>query len=122
MTLRSWRLTFWVALAVQFLALYWPRTPGIDTGLPLDKLVHIVLFATVAMLGVLAGLPLGWLVLGLVAQAAISELVQSLLPARGADLMDFLADLLGVAFGLGVGVLLRSRFRDRAPQDVPGGH
>jgi VanZ family protein len=109
MTLRAWRGLFVLAVVVQCLALYWPRTPSIDTGLPVDKVVHVALFGVVALLGMLAHLPLGWLAGGLVAQAAVSELVQNLLPARGSDVKDFLADLLGVRLGLGAGVLLRRR-------------
>lgn len=109
MTVTLWRIAFVLAVVAQFLALYWPRTPSIDTGLPVDKLVHVALFGIVALLGTLARLPLGWLAAALVAQALVSELVQGLLPARGTDAQDFLADLLGVGLGLGAGLLLRRR-------------
>jgi VanZ family protein len=112
----AWSVAFGVAIAVQCWALYTPSPPSAESGLPLDKVVHLLLFAGVALLGVLAGVRIRWLVLGLTGQAVLSEVVQgALLAERGADLWDLLADLLGIALGILLGVALarRSGARDQ---------
>ncbi|MEZ5185016.1 MAG: hypothetical protein R2720_04670 [Candidatus Nanopelagicales bacterium] len=92
------RIAFAAAVLVQFWALYVPRAPGVPTGLPLDKLVHLTLFAVVTYLGLRAGMPVRWLAPLTVLQAAASELVQHFyLPQRGGDWWDFAADLAGIA-------------------------
>ena len=90
-----------LALGLQLAVLYVPRAPSIATGgLPVDKLVHIAVFAlpTVALIG--AGVPRGW-VIGLMAvHAPLSEVVQDrFLAHRSGDPWDVVADLLGVALG-----------------------
>ncbi|MEZ5114993.1 MAG: hypothetical protein R2737_01885 [Candidatus Nanopelagicales bacterium] len=82
-------------------ALYWPSVPGPQTDLPLDKAVHLALFAGVAFLGTWAGVPTMWLGALLLLQAVASEVVQArLLDRRGGDLLDLAADVLGIALGL----------------------
>lgn len=94
------RIAAALALLVQFWALYAPKAPGIQTGLPVDKVVHFGLFAMVTWLGVRAGIPAKWAVLLMVVQAAASELTQSVfLAQRGGDWWDFAADLAGIAVG-----------------------
>jgi VanZ family protein len=80
--------------------LFWPTQGGPALFAGSDKVVHLGLFA------LLAGtarwrFARTWAVPGVVAvYAAISEVVQAvLLPARSGDLLDLLADLLGVAVG-----------------------
>ena len=88
-------------MLVQSWALYVPKAPGIQTGLPLDKVVHFGLFALVTWLGVRAGVPVKWVVVLMVVQAAASELTQNfLLAQRGGDWLDFAADLAGIAVGV----------------------
>jgi hypothetical protein len=107
----GFKILFGIALALQIWALYVPRTPAVESGLPLDKAVHLGLFAVVTWLGLRIGLPRVGLVIAMVAQAAISELTQWLfLPQRGGDWWDFAADLVGI----GLGVLLA---RDRSHRD-----
>lgn len=105
---KRWRWAFAAALLVQFVALYRPNPPTVETGLPLDKLVHVGLFASVGLLGVLAGVPVRWLVLGLALQAVLSEAIQGLVPGRGADLWDVVADISGMVVGVGLGVRMRA--------------
>ena len=89
-------MVFGVALLVQVWALYVPSAPSVDTGLPLDKVVHAALFALVTWLGLRLGYR--WIIPAMIAQAALSELVQWwFLPQRSGDIADLLADLLGVA-------------------------
>lgn len=101
---KALRIVFGVAVLVQFWALYVPKAPGVQTGLPLDKLVHFALFAVATWIGLRAGIPARWLVPLMILQAASSELVQHFfLPQRGGDWWDFLADLTGIAIGFWLG-------------------
>ncbi len=111
----GFKILFGIAVAVQFWALYVPRTPQMESGLPLDKMVHLGLFAAVTWLGLRAGLPLVPLMIAMVAQAGISELTQWIfLPQRGGDWWDFMADLAGI----GIGVLLARDWSHR-PESIP---
>ncbi len=86
-------------------------SPGSDvpSGLPIsDKVVHFLLFAALGAAGLLAGVPPVPLLVSLVAYAGVSEVLQNVLPIdRDGDVLDALADSLGVLTGLaaGVGVL-----------------
>lgn len=110
---QRWRWTALVVVAVaQAVALYGPGVPGPTTDLPLDKVTHFLLFATVAAAAVWAGVP--WLAVAvlLVGQALASELVQHFwLSDRGGEWGDGLADMLGIAAGL----VLGQRFLRRQP-------
>jgi VanZ family protein len=93
-------LLFLVALAVQLVALYAPRTPSEGSGWGLDKVVHAGLFAVVVWTGRRAGLPPVWLVLLCALHGPVSELVQAhFLPHRDGTVGDALADLTGTAIG-----------------------
>ena len=89
------------AVIVHVSVLYWPRPVSVGSGLSLDKLVHVIVFAVPV---VLVALWRGrvWLVAAVFgAHAIVSELVQSLvLPNRHGDLGDGLADLVGVMLGI----------------------
>jgi hypothetical protein len=95
----AWRLAFGVAVLASLVVLYAPRAAG--DGVPhLDKLVHLLLFATLAVTGLRAGARPLVLLLLLLAHAVSSELIQEhLLTERGGDPLDLLADLAGVAGG-----------------------
>ncbi|MBZ2196316.1 VanZ family protein [Ruania sp. N2-46] len=95
------RLAFAAAVVGQVLALYWPRVDIPGDGVPgTDKAVHVLIFAAVMATGLLAGIPAKWLALGLAAHAVLSELIQHLaLPNRSGDLLDLVADLVGIALG-----------------------
>lgn len=108
-----WRALLLLAVGVQFVVLYLPRVSTPSTGLPLDKVVHVAIFAAVGALGVLAGVPLRWLIGLLVLQAVASEVIQGwLLSNRSGDWADLVADLLGIALGVGGAYWWRST---RAP-------
>ena len=71
-----------LALGVQVAVLYAPRAPVVDTGgVPVDKLVHVAVFAlpTVALIG--AGVPRGWAIGLMAVHAPLSEVVQGALLA-----------------------------------------
>ena len=74
-------------------------TPTVWPGM--DKLVHLTLFAALALTGRRAGLPSIGLAIGLVAYAGLSEVLQGALPiGRSADPLDALTDVVGVVTGL----------------------
>ena len=104
------RAPFWCAVLLSLVLLFSPasRVPG---GIELnDKVVHAALFFTLAVTGVLAGLPLRALALGLIVYAGVSEVLQAVLPIdRDGNVFDALADLLGAASGLAVALVIRRR-------------
>ena len=104
----------WAAVALQVAVLYVPRAPEAPTvGLPVDKLVHVLVFALPTYALVRAGMGRGLVVVLMVAQALVSELVQAVaLADRSGDVADLLADLVGV--GIAVAVLRR-----RSPRASP---
>lgn len=68
-----------------------------------DKLVHALLFAALAAAATLAGFLRLHTAVGLLAYAAVSEVLQQALPIhRSGSPWDFAADAVGVAIGLGV--------------------
>ncbi|HSP38734.1 MAG TPA: VanZ family protein [Frankiaceae bacterium] len=103
---------FLVALVASAVLLFAPSTPNESTFSGSDKVVHFLIFATLAALGRRARLPVLPLVIGLVGYAVGSELVQSLEPHRDGTPTDALADVLGVAVG-GLVVPFANRVRRR---------
>lgn len=105
-----WLAALALAVVVQLVVLYLPSPPE-GPGIPgLDKVVHVGVFAAPALAGVLGGLRPAVLGAALAAHAVVSELLQhALLAERSGDAWDVVADLVGVALGLAVGVALRRR-------------
>ena len=89
--------------------------PGdeVPAALPgVDKVVHLLLFAALAVTGRWAGIRPLPLAVGLAGYAAASEVLQALAPlARSGSVADLAADLAGVA----VGLLGWSALRGQAP-------
>jgi VanZ family protein len=91
-----WRVALLMVVAVHLAVLYVPRAPS-SGGLPLDKVVHAVIFGMVLWVAARAGLPVRPVAVLLAAHAVVSELIQHyLLPGRSGDPADSLADLIGV--------------------------
>jgi VanZ family protein len=111
-TTRGWRLAFVGLFVVQLLAVYWPKVDVQGPVIWTDKVVHVLLFLTPTLAGLLAGLRPAWVV-GLVAlHAPVSELVQHfLLPNRSGDVWDAVADLSGVVLGVTLVMVWRARRR-----------
>ena len=107
-------LTLAVSLVVQVVGLYSSDAPGPE-GVPgLDKVSHLAGFGVPATLAWLLGAR--WVVLLLVVHALVSEPLQGwLAPTRRPDLLDTIADLIGIALGVGLGVLLRRARHGRRP-------
>lgn len=92
---------FVAAVLLNLVVLFSPRAGGGDLFAGADMLVHVVVFALVALTGRLAGLRAGPLALVLVVHAVESELVQHYwLTRRSGDPVDAAADVLGVLVGL----------------------
>jgi VanZ family protein len=102
---RLWQAAFVLACLIQLYGLYSPRQSGPDTGIPnADKVAHLLLFGSVAFLGLRVGVRARLLLALLVANAVVSELVQHfVLPYRSGDPFDSLADLVGVTVGAWLG-------------------
>jgi len=78
-------------------------TPGDDVpqGGPDDKVVHALIFAVLTVSGRWAAVPSLPLAVGLAAYAAVTEILQAVLPIdRHGDVRDLVADVCGVAVGL----------------------
>jgi VanZ family protein len=113
-----WRLAAAVALLLQTALLYWPSQAGPQTDLPLDKVGHLLMFAGVATLASLGGIPAGWIVAVLLGQAVLSEVVQgTFLPERGGEPGDLAADVIGI----GVGLAAARGYRRFRPEVIGGG-
>lgn len=102
--LRTWGLTLaWAAVIVAVTAAPASTLPSAPLLPGLDKLVHAVLFGVLAWLALSARardhgirVPLWILVVSLATFAAADEGLQRLVPGRGADWMDWMADMAGV--------------------------
>jgi VanZ family protein len=76
-----------------------PETPSVHPGI--DKLIHMGLFAVLAVTGRLAGVPVVRLGCGLAVYAAVSEVLQAVLPiGRDGEVLDAVADSTGVILAL----------------------
>lgn len=90
-----------VAVALNLAVLFAPSAPTPPSGgPPLDKLVHVLVFALPTYALIRAGLPRRWVLAALVLWAPVSELAQlMLLDQRTGSWQDALADLVGIALG-----------------------
>lgn len=115
------RVSGWLlaaALVVHLLALYLPGSPdpGPDVVPHLDKLVHVLLFATPALL-ICRITSKWWPIVAMAAHAPVSELVQyRLVPHRSGDVWDLVADAVGVILGLGLASLTARRDAGASPK------
>jgi hypothetical protein len=106
---RLWRVAFGLALVMQLTAVYSPSVPAGPQINGLDKVIHVFIFATPVLVGLMAGLSVPWVLIIFVVHAPVSELIQHFaLVHRSGDVFDVLADLCGVALG-GLAYLVWSR-------------
>lgn len=110
------RGVFAVAVLVSLAVLFapGPAVPSAPTGV--DKVVHVTLFAALAVTGRWAGIGRGVLATLLPLYAAVSELLQEI-PAlqRDGSLGDLVADVAGALVGLLLWFLVR-RGAERSPR------
>ncbi|MBB5955813.1 VanZ family protein [Saccharothrix tamanrassetensis] len=94
-------LPFVTAVLLSVIVLFMPQSGVPDSPPGTDKVVHVLLFALLAVTGLVARLPRNALLAALVAYAAVSEVLQWLIVAlgRGGDVVDGLVDVLGIALG-----------------------
>ena len=101
-----------IVVAVQVVVLYSPSSHGGLLFPQADKVVHVLVFLVPVAVALLAGLRPAAVVALFVAQAVVSEVVQgTLLPGRSGDAVDVVADLAGIALGVGVWHLVDERTR-----------
>ena len=98
-----------LALSIMYFAL--TPLPEFPKTIPMfDKIAHLGAFAVLALLGALPfGPGFGFLVpnaLFQVAYGGLIELLQSNVPGRQADIVDFIADVIGVIIGSGIAVMI----------------
>jgi len=104
------RLCFSAAVLVSLVVLFLPAD-GVPSAPPgVDKLVHLGVFALLGATGRWIRIPPLPLVLGLTAYAVLSEVLQGVLPiGRSPDVLDVVADCVGVSLGVLVHALLTRR-------------
>jgi VanZ family protein len=105
--------TLVAVVAVQSWLLYTPAPPNPVAEISGSDLVaHVVLFAVPSALAYWLW-PRRSVLLGLLAYAPVSELIQLLVPNRMADVADGLADAVGVAIGAAIAGWVRRRDSQR---------
>ena len=100
----------WVASWLPFAA----QIDAADVSQNSDKPVHATLFACMGYLAVRGWTQrrhLAWVLLGVLWLAPQTEWLQAYIPGRGASWADALADVLGLAVGVGFAWVLRRRKR-----------
>jgi len=109
------RGVFAVVVLISLAVLFAPASDVPSAPPGVDKLVHLALFASLAVSGRWAGIRAAVLGALLVGYAVVSELIQGFTPlARSASLVDGLADAAGIAIGLALWNWLGRR-RSSAP-------
>ncbi|MCX5046568.1 VanZ family protein [Aldersonia sp. NBC_00410] len=115
-SLRSRRaVPFLVALGVTFFMLFSPGST-VPSGPPnSDKLTHLLMFLVLTVTACHAGFRMGAVLIGIAGYAAVSEVLQAVLPIRrSGSVWDWLADLLGILAGLGIVAAWRAHLGRRA--------
>lgn len=110
---------FYLVLAVSLVMLFSPGST-VPAGPPYsDKVTHLLIFLVLALAARYAQWRAGWILLGGVLYAAVTEVLQFVLPIqRSGTVGDWLADVVGVAIGLGVVWLWRTRQSAATDGDV----
>ena len=95
------RAVFWVMCLGIFVLAMLPNNPSPSEFPNADKMVHAMAFAGLSFVGCLA-YPLRIFVLAtfLVFLGAAIEVAQGFTPDRSQELLDFLADLIGISLGV----------------------
>ncbi|MEU4803221.1 VanZ family protein [Actinosynnema sp. NPDC023587] len=108
-------LPFVIALSLSVIILFTPQSGVPDSPAGTDKVVHVLLFALLAATGLWSRLPRVPLLAGLVAYAALSEVLQWLITplGRGGDVVDGLVDVVGIGAGWLVAHLMSGGSRPR---------
>ena len=95
------RILFWVALVGSYIAAVIPQELAPHLGSLSDKSTHFIAFAVLTLLLRLAySVTLLQTVLLLLFYAVFIEVSQSFTPNRSAELLDIVADTIGIGIGL----------------------
>ncbi|MFD5829803.1 VanZ family protein [Lentzea sp. NPDC060358] len=104
-------LPFVIAASLSVVVLFTPES-GVPSSPPgTDKVVHITLFALLALTGLHARIR--HVLVALVVYAGVSEVLQQLITPlhRSGDVLDALVDVLGIGLGWAICAAVRSRRR-----------
>lgn len=118
------RLPFVLVFAISLVVLFTPASGVPDAPPGVDKVIHVVLFAALAITGGIARFGFPALIAGLTGYAAGSEILQAILPlGRSGDVLDFCADFAGIAAGwcMLIATRRRQRLRRASGAGVPTG-
>lgn len=122
-TIRVVGVAYWLLLTVLLLAPDPLVLVGITRvhGPPGGRMEHLLLFAILALLACASRPPLrrGLMAGLLVGYAVLTETLQTFVPTRTVELLDYLENLLGLAAGWGLWRLIQSRFG--RPSSTHGG-
>lgn len=107
----------WLAIIWTVIMLIGCLTPHKDIPEELssfnDKSLHIIIFVPFAILWILAGYRVGYVLVAGILFGALIEVLQGLLPInRNADWLDLAADSLGAVLGTIVGWLLPGKYKN----------
>jgi VanZ family protein len=107
----DWMPIFLAALLLVMTLMLIPLKHSNDGWVYADKLQHIAIFSVLGFIGFMARPnKLSWISMGLFVYGALIELLQQLFTlSRQASLADWLADVVGVAFGLIIYFALQKR-------------
>ena len=113
-----WRLGLLGLALLLNIGFYLPTVPSSIPGVTvpgLDKVAHVLVFALTVwaagrVLAPVKRFPMGWVVIAALVHAVLSELVQLVaLPERAGTAGDLIADMVGIALGLGLWIGERQR-------------
>ena len=112
---QRWEVTpFYGVLVLSLVGLLLPSEElptQVDIG---DKVMHALIFVTLAVTGRFGGFGSRALAAGLLGYAVLTEVLQGALPiGRDGDWHDVVADAIGIAVGLGLSWLLGRTTRGR---------
>lgn len=93
---------FWAAFLLSAILFFTPLQVEDKTGLGLDKAVHVLLFASMAVLGLKSYRTKRFRILAfLFCYTIVTEIIQELfIPHRNFDIYDIVADSLGILLAL----------------------
>ena len=110
---RYWPLA--IAVVIALIMLFSPGSTVPSGPENSDKVTHTLMFVVLAMTSLHARIPWWLTALWLIAFAAVSEVLQGVLPiSRSGSVWDAAADLVGIAIGIGIAAAVGYRRRARA--------
>ncbi|HNQ06076.1 MAG TPA: hypothetical protein PKH97_02695 [Tetrasphaera sp.] len=113
-----------LALLANAVAVFMPGGDGVPLFSYADKIIHVLIFAVPALLGLLAGLPRRPWLAGLAVYAPVTEILQAtLIPSRDGSFGDLTADLLGLVSAAVVwhGIRENGTYADDGPERAVAG-